>query len=136
MHQPQIVQLQGRENIRVYATGLAICFFVPITLSTGKNVDNPVAVYCLLDCSVDIAFSALTYRQFSLWLSGNGYLNHNNYSNYTLVGQLGIYCKHYTSSNDLRIFFTFLMFFGFILIAIQSRRSELIGRLISSGSFK
>lgn len=36
--------------------------------------------------------------------------------------------SEHSPANDLRIFFTFLMFFAFIMITIQSRRSELIGR--------
>ncbi|KAH7731120.1 CRE-ACY-4 protein [Aphelenchoides avenae] len=70
-----------------------------------------------------LPFNDMSSRQFYLWLGQN-----QGFANLTLVDQLDIYCSDHSPANDLRIFFTFLMFFAFIMITIQSRRSELIGR--------
>ncbi|KAI6222383.1 Adenylyl cyclase V [Aphelenchoides fujianensis] len=69
-------------------------------------------------------FPALTNRQFHLWLRV-----HSEWStNKTLHEQVDAYCSTYSMANDLRTYYTFLTFFALTLIAIQSRRSELIGR--------
>ncbi|KAI1705680.1 adenylate and guanylate cyclase catalytic domain-containing protein [Ditylenchus destructor] len=70
-----------------------------------------------------LPFPALNHRQFSLWLNGR-----SQNANFTLFSELETYCSTYSSANDLRLFFTFLVFFAFLLIAIQGRRSEMIAR--------
>ncbi|KAI6200887.1 Adenylyl cyclase V [Aphelenchoides besseyi] len=70
-----------------------------------------------------LPFPAFTNRQFHLWLH-----SHTEWSNATLHEQVGAYCSTYSIANDLRTYYTFLTLFALILIAIQSRRSELIGR--------
>uniref|UniRef100_A0A9J2PCN2 adenylate cyclase n=1 Tax=Ascaris lumbricoides TaxID=6252 RepID=A0A9J2PCN2_ASCLU len=71
-----------------------------------------------------ITLSELTNRQFALWS-----LLNPEYINFTLLDQFDLYCSTYNPLGDMRLFFTLVTVFAFVLTVIQSRRSELIARL-------
>ncbi|KAI6176422.1 Adenylyl cyclase V [Aphelenchoides bicaudatus] len=70
-----------------------------------------------------LPFAALQNRQFHLWIEANA-----DFSQRSFNEQINEYCSTYSWATDLRTYYTFLTFFAFALITIQSRRSELVGR--------
>ncbi|KHN79604.1 Adenylate cyclase type 5 [Toxocara canis] len=71
-----------------------------------------------------ITLPELTIRQFTLWS-----LLNPAYINFTIPDQFDVYCSTYNPLGDMRLFFTVVTVFAFVLTVIQSRRSELITRL-------
>jgi hypothetical protein len=103
---------------------LSVCVFLSL-LALEK------LLITILLCAVGLSalwllpFPDLANRQFNLWLDQQDLDFRINRS---LIVQLQEYCSQYSSANDLRIFFTFLVFFALVLIAVESRRSEMIAR--------
>ncbi|KAK0418163.1 hypothetical protein QR680_013407 [Steinernema hermaphroditum] len=62
-------------------------------------------------------------RQFHIWDKQNLGL-----AELALVDRLDAFCSQQSPFGDLRSFFSFVLLFSFVLIVIQSRRSELIAR--------
>ncbi|TKR67787.1 hypothetical protein L596_023882 [Steinernema carpocapsae] len=101
---------------------LSICVFLSLL-----SLEKIMISFLLCTTSVVMLWMLpnpeIANRQFNIWNAENP-----SFVNLTLLDRLDIFCSEQSSLGDLRIFFSFILLFSFVLIVIQSRRSELIAR--------
>ncbi|OZC06426.1 adenylate/guanylate cyclase catalytic domain protein [Onchocerca flexuosa] len=101
---------------------LAVCVFNSF-LAMEKIVVSLMLCLVILFLVWLTDFPSHSNYQFAFWDDQN--ISDKNIS---FIERLEMQCSQMNKWNDLRLFFTFVIILAFILIVIQSRRSELIAR--------
>uniref|UniRef100_A0A0K0F830 adenylate cyclase n=1 Tax=Strongyloides venezuelensis TaxID=75913 RepID=A0A0K0F830_STRVS len=102
---------------------LSVCVFMSL-LALEKMLITIFLCACCLIAIWFVPFPDLMNSQFFLWAKVNTELD-----KITLLEKMSQYCiDGNNTDNFLKYSFTFLVFFAFVLISLQSRRSELIAR--------